>query len=203
MDDLFEHSAQTAAGTVSWVRQHRLRLQEVHHKALDQLKQAAADTTRYTDKRAADHALQVSDHVYKRVLGRNKIQDCWRLELHRVISQPFDDRHVYIIQPLAGGAEHAVHRKDLMPAATPLVMDSDHQPQPPSPDDCDSESHSDDELCLVLTPRIPAPAAVVLPPVQEHPPGGQTPPQALDVAPPLASTVPQPRRSRNLAEKNN
>ena len=38
------------------------------------------------------------------------------------------------------------------------------------------------------TPRISAPAAVVVPPGQEHPPSTQTPPQALDVAPALAST---------------
>ena len=104
-----------------------------------------------------------------------------------------------MIQPLAGSAERAVHRKDLMPATTPLVMDSDHQPQPPSPDGV-KQSNSDDELCLVLTPRIPAPAAVVVPPVQEHPPRAQTPPQALDVPPPLAPPMPQPRR---LAGKNN
>ena len=153
MDDPLVHSAQAAAGTVSWVYQHRLRLQEAHHKALDQLKQAAADRTRYTDKRAADHALQVGDHVYvrNRELGRNKIQDFWRPELHRVTSRPFDDQHVYMIQPLAGSAERAVHRKDLMPAIIPLVMDSDHQPQPPSQDDCDSESDSDDELSCVDT----------------------------------------------------
>ena len=79
-----------------------------------------------------------------------------------------------------------------MRTTTPLVMDFDHQPQLPSPDDCDSESHSDDELCLVLTPRIPAPAAVVLPPVQEHPPRAQTPPPALDVASPVVPPAPQP-----------
>ena len=82
-------------------------------------------------------------------------------------------------------------------------MNSDHQPQPPSPDDCDSESDRDDELCLVLTPGIPASAAVVVPPIQEHPRRAQTPPQALDVAPPLAPPVPQPRRFQRLAEKNN
>ena len=160
------HSAQAAAGTVDWVRQHRLRLQETYHKALDQWKQAAADRTRYTDMRAADYALHVGDHVYvrNRVLGRNKIQNFWRPELHRVTSRPFDGQHVYMIQPLAGRAELAVHRKDLMPATTPLVASlrsfrctapegpyADHQPQPPSPDDSDSESDSDDELSCVDT----------------------------------------------------
>ena len=148
--------------------------------------------------RAADHALHVGDHVFvrNRVLGRNKIQDFWRPELHRVTSLPFDDQHVYMIQPLTGAAERAVYRKDLMRTTTPLVMDFDHQPQLPSPDDCDSESDSDDELCLVLTLEIPAPAAIVLSPVQEHPPRTHTPPLALNVASPVAPPVPQPRRSR-------
>ena len=42
VDDLLRRPAHTAAGTVDWVRQHRLRLQKDHHKAFDQLKQAAA-----------------------------------------------------------------------------------------------------------------------------------------------------------------
>ena len=41
------------------------------------------------------------------------------------------------------------------------------------------------------------------PPVQEHPPRAQTPPPILDVTPPVAPPVPQPRRSRRLAGKNN
>ena len=64
MDDLLGCPAHTAAGTVNWVQQHRLRLQEAHHKASDQLKQAAAKRACYTDKGAVDHALQVGDHVY-------------------------------------------------------------------------------------------------------------------------------------------
>ena len=66
------------------MHQHRLELQEAHQKALDQLKQAAADRTRYTDMRTVDHDLHVGDHVYlgNRVLGRDKIQDFWRPELH-------------------------------------------------------------------------------------------------------------------------
>ena len=79
VDDLLGCPAPTVAGTVDWVRQHCLCLQEARHKALDRLKQAAAQRARCTDKGAADHALQVGDHVYARncILGRNKIQDFW------------------------------------------------------------------------------------------------------------------------------
>ena len=43
VDDLLGRPAQAAVGTVDWVRQHRLRLQEAHHKAFDQLNRAAAE----------------------------------------------------------------------------------------------------------------------------------------------------------------
>ena len=188
VDDLLGRPAHTAAGAVDWVRQHRLRLQEAHRKASDQLKQAAAKRARYADKGAADHALQVGDHVYlrNRVLGRHKIQDFWRPELHRVTARPFDN--VYMTQPLAGGPERAVHRKDIMPATAPFsVVDAAGQQSPSSrPDVTDSESDSDDELC-VLTPKNPARAAVAVPAVTHV---IQRPP------------VPLPRRSRRLAEKN-
>ena len=90
VDDLLGRPAQAAVGPVDWVRQHRLWLQEAHHMAFDQLNRAAAERAHFTDKRAAEHALQVGDHVYlrNRVLGRNKIQDFWRPELHQVTS-PF------------------------------------------------------------------------------------------------------------------
>ena len=99
-------------------------------------------------------------------------------------ARPFDN--VYMTQPLAGGPERAVHRKDIMPATTPFVIDADQQSPSPRPDVTDSESDSDDELC-VLTPQNPARAAVAVPVV-------------LPVV--QWSPVPLPRRSRRLAEKN-
>ena len=90
-------------------------------------------------------------------------------------------------QPLAGGPERAVNRKDIMPATAPFVVDAADQQSPSSrPDVTDSESDSDDELC-VLTPKNPARAAVAVPVVTHV---IQRPP------------VPLPRRSRRLAEKN-
>ena len=74
-----------------------------------------------------------------------------------------------------------------MPATAPFVVDAADQQSPsPRPDVTDSESDSDDELC-VLTPQNPARAAVAVPVV---PPVVQRPP------------VPLPRRLRRLAEKN-
>ena len=74
-------------------------------------------------------------------------------------SRPYDN-HVYMTQPLAGGPERAVHRKDIMPATTPFVVDADQQSPPPRPDVNDSESDNGDELCI-LPQQNPAPAAAV------------------------------------------
>ena len=63
VDDLLGRSALAAVETVDWVRQHRLRLQEAHHKAFDQLNRVATERAHFTVKRAA---LQVGDHVYLR-----------------------------------------------------------------------------------------------------------------------------------------
>ena len=88
-------------------------------------------------------------HLRNRVLGRHKIQDFWRPELHQVTARPFDN--VYMTQPLAGGPERAVNRKDIMPATAPFVVDAagQHGLHPgPRPDVTDSESDSDGELCV-------------------------------------------------------
>ena len=60
-----------------------------------------------------------------------------------------------------------------MPATAPfVVVDADQQSPSSRPDVTDSESDSDDELC-VLTPKNPARAAVAVPvvtPVVQRPP---------------------------------
>ena len=77
-------------------RQHRLRLQDSHARALKHLQEAAAERRNQTDQKAADHPLHVADLVYlrNRVLGRSKIQDRWRPELHVVTTRR--DRHTYV-----------------------------------------------------------------------------------------------------------
>ena len=153
---------------------------EAHHKAFYQLKQAAAKMARYTDKVAADHALQVGDHFYllKRVLGRNKIRDFWRPELPQVTSRTFDN-HAYMTQTLAGGSECAVHRKDI---CRPFVVDAYQQSPSPSPSVILSQTVTTN---CAFCHRLQNPAVAAVPPV-----------------PPVALPVPLPRRSRRLAEKN-
>ena len=80
-------------------RQHRLRLQDSHARALKHLQEAAAERWKQMDQKAADHPLHVSDLVYLRnsVLGRSKIQDQWRPELHVPIPA-----YVYGVKPFSG-----------------------------------------------------------------------------------------------------
>ena len=59
------------------------------------------------DQKAADHPLHAGDLVYlrNRVLGRSKIQDRWRPELHVVTARPCPGIHVYGVKPFSGGQE--------------------------------------------------------------------------------------------------
>ena len=89
VDHLLGRTTTSAVGPTDWVRQHRLRLQASHARALKHLQEAAAERRKQTDQKAADHPLHVGDLVYlrNRVLGRSKIQDRWRPELHVVTAR--------------------------------------------------------------------------------------------------------------------
>ncbi|KAL8565848.1 hypothetical protein ACOMHN_057274 [Nucella lapillus] len=189
VDDLLGCQTPHAAGTTDWVRQHRFCLQEAHQKAYNQLKEAAAKMDSFTDRKASDHTLQVGDYVYlcDRRGGRNKIRDIWKPGLHRVTSRPYAELHVYLVQPVEGGAEFTVNRKELMPATSPLDLGKETIQPSPSPSSSSSESQSDSEDEQLVV-RV---SAVARPPTVQHPtqmrPG--TPP------------VPAPRRSLRLAGK--
>ncbi|KAK7103476.1 uncharacterized protein [Littorina saxatilis] len=190
VDDMLGFPAPAASGTIDWVRQHCLRLTEAHQKAFDHLQQAVVKRTALTDRRAADHGLNVGDHVYlrNRVLGRNKIQDYWKPDIYRVTCRVAEHQHVYLVAPLAGDAERAVNRKDLLPASETLDNQDEDTPSSATsvPSETDSESDSDDELWITL-PR-PRPAALAGPAVV-----------AVLPPAPVAQPVPAPRRSQRIA----
>ena len=98
-------------------------LQASHARALKHLQEAAAERRKQTDQKAADHPLHVGDLVYlrNRVLGRSKIQDRWRPELHVVTARPYPGIHVYGVKPFSGGQERTLSRDDLLPARAPLA----------------------------------------------------------------------------------
>ena len=117
----------SAVGPTDWVRQHRLRLQDAHARALKHLQQAVTERVKQTDLRAADHPFNVGDLVYmgNRVVGRSKIQDRWRPELHVVTARPYPGIHVDAVKPFAGGQERTVGRDNLLLARTPLEVGKD------------------------------------------------------------------------------
>ena len=110
-----------------WVRQHRLRLLNAYARALKHLQPAVTERVKQTDQRAADHPLNVGDLVdmRNRVVGRSKIQDRWRPELHVVTARPYPGIHVYTVKPFAGGQEQIVSGDDLLHARTPLEVAKD------------------------------------------------------------------------------
>ena len=55
IDYLLGRAAPSAVGPTDWVRQHRLRLQDAHARALKHLQQAVTERVKQTDHRAADH----------------------------------------------------------------------------------------------------------------------------------------------------
>ena len=89
--------------------------QDSHARALNHLQEAAAGRRKQTDQKAADHPLHVGDLVYlrNRVVGRSKIQDRWRPELHVVTARPYPGIHVYGVKPFSGGQKRTLSRDDL------------------------------------------------------------------------------------------
>ena len=209
VDDLLGRPAPAAVGVIDWVRQHHQRLQEAHRLAQRHMQQEATNRARYTDRRAADHTLHIGDHVYvrNRVVGRNKIQDFWRPQLHLVTAR-IPDRHVYRVIPLTGGPEKTVNRKDLQPATPPLdfcddtpvpqpimCSESDSERNSDSEGESDSDSESDSDVIWVVHPAVVPPTMV-----QENRDNVGAP-QNIEVRPLPDPPQPAPRRSARLAQK--
>ena len=135
VDRLLGRTTTSAVGPTDWVRQHRLRLQASHARALKHLQEAAAERRKQTDQKAADHPPHVGDLVYlrNRVLGRSKIQDRWRPELHVVTARPYPGIHVYGVKPFCGGQERTLSRDDLLPARAPLAAAAEEPPTRETP----------------------------------------------------------------------
>ena len=165
LDDFLGQPEAPPTSTTNWVQQHRFRLQEAHLKAYHQLLQSAARRDTYISKGSAS-TLQPGDHVYtrNRVAGRHKLQDFWGPDLFIVTGQPYPHLHAYTVQPLAGGPERTINRKDLLPATTPLDMpepDEQHavSVSPSLSTDSDSDTDSDDDRPTSQAQIQPTPEA--------------------------------------------
>ena len=169
VDHLLGRTTTSAVGPTDWVRQHRLRLQASHARALKHLQEAAAERRKQTDQKAADHPLHVGILVYLRyrVLGRSKIQDRWRPELHVVTARPYPGIHAYGVKPFSGGQERTLSRDDLLPARAPLAAPAEEPPTQETPAQVNPQYPDRGEFWLGrpatvgIPPAAPIPAAPI------------------------------------------
>ena len=147
VDDLLGQTPSTPPSTVDWVRHHRLILREAHLRAYHHLQDSATRREAYYPRAPADHTLRVGDHVYRRKRGLRgpKIQDFWDAEVHLVVDRPYPRVDVYVIQPVDGGPERTVNRKDLLPATAPLDVPPPADDEHAGPSSVSSSDTDDDD----------------------------------------------------------
>ena len=185
VDHLLGRTTTSAVGPTDWVRQHRLHLQASHARALKHLQEAAAERRKQTDQKAADHPLHVGDLVYlrNRVLGRSKIQDRWRPELHVVTARPYPGIHVYGVKPFSGGQERTLSRDNLLPARAPLAAAAEEPPTRETPAQASPQYPDRGEFWLGR------PATVGLPPAAPMPLPAPIPAARIAAAPIPAAPI--------------
>ena len=188
VDHLLGRTTTSAVGPTDWVRQHWLRLQNAHPRALKHFQEAVAKRRKQADQKAADHPLHVGDLVYlrNRVLGRSKIQYRWRAELHVVTARPYPGIHVYGVKPFSGGQERTLCRDDLFPARAPLAAVAEKPTQTPAQANPQYPDRGEFWLGRPVTvgspPAAPIPAAPI--------PVGPVPAAPIPAAPIPAAPIP-------------
>ena len=189
VDHLLGRTTTSAVVPTDWVRQHRLRLQDSHARALKHIQNAAAERQKQTDQKAADHPLYVGDLVYlrNRVLGRSKIQDRWRPELHVVTARPYPGIHVYGVKPFSGWQERTLSRDDLLPARAPLAAAAE-KPTRETPAQAIPQYPDRGEFWLgrPATVGLPPPAPIPAVPI----PAAPIPAAPITVGPVTAAPIP-------------
>ena len=101
-----------------WVADHYRRLRDAFETAVEK-HQKHTDSRPRGKGNHADTSLPIGARVLVRnhCLGRNKIQDAWRSEIHRVTGKPYPDGNVYMVEPVDGdGQAKAVNRVNLRDA---------------------------------------------------------------------------------------
>ena len=163
--------------------------QDSHARALKQLQEAAAERRKQTDQKAADHPLHVGDLVYlrNRVLGRSKIQDRWRPELHVMTARPYPGIHVYGVKPFSGGQEWTLSRDDLLPVRAPLAAAAE-EPTQETPAQANPQYPGRGEFWLGRPVTVGLPPAAPIPAVPI--PVGPVPAAPIPAAPIPAAAIP-------------
>ena len=132
--------------TGNWTAKHKTTMKTVQELVKQNLETSAEKRKAQYDRGAKENTLPVGSQVYirNRPLGRNKIQDHWKPEVHIVTDQWGD---VYTVKPAQGSrASKNVNRRDLK-----LVV-SDNADLIPENVDVNfvPESESEDENDIVL-----------------------------------------------------
>ena len=166
--------------------------QDSHARALRHLQEAAVERRKQMDQNAADHPLHVGDLVYlrNRVLGRSKIQDRWRPELHVVTARLYPGIRVYGFTSFSGGQEPTLSRDDLLPARAPLAAAAE-EPTRETPAQANPQYLDRGELSLgrPVTVGLPPPAPIPAAPI----PDGPVPAAPVPAAPIPAADAPPVR----------
>ena len=175
VDHLLGRTTTSAVGPTDCVRQHWLRLQNAHARALKHFQEAATERRKQADQKAADHPLHVGDLVYlrNRVLGRSKIQNRRRPELHVVTARPYPGIHVYGVKPFSGGQERTLSREE-------PTQETPAQANPQYPDR--GEFWLGRPVTVGSPPATPTPAAPI--------PVGPVPAAPIPAAPIPAAPIP-------------
>lgn len=105
-----------------WVTEHHQNLQTAYQQATKRTEAAALKRKKALNVKANDKEIAVGARVFVRnhPLGRHKIQDIWRPEPYRVVEKR--EPSIYVVIPLAGGQEKAMHRSELLDTRT-LIPD--------------------------------------------------------------------------------
>ena len=100
----------------SWVEHHKQQMKEAHKLALENIHKKASQRKEKHDEKAGDFDIPVGTSVLlrNRVLGRNKMQDCWNPLPYVVVSRLDKENNVYAVKPSDGvGPIRHVNRVNL------------------------------------------------------------------------------------------
>jgi transposase InsO family protein len=138
---LNQEDDQDSLSTDDWVEHHKKQIKEAHKLALENTQKKASQRKERHDQKAGDFDIPVGTKVLlrHRVLGRNKIQDCWDPLQYIVVRRLDDCNNVYAVKPVDGvGHLRHVNRVNLkissdVPQTEPLISDSDDDASDASP----------------------------------------------------------------------
>ena len=166
VDALVTVPTPSAEDPVDWVRIHRARLLEAHHRA-QAVQQAAASQRR---ERFEHHSiplapLTVGDHVYIRHRpsgGREKCADVWDPLVHVVVRHQHPPSPVYEVSLVDGGKVKTVHRRDLK-TARGIDPPCSSSPQEKPTENSPLEDGGDSEYVVAVCAPCPTPQPIPRP----------------------------------------